>query len=346
MRVLVTGNNGYIGTVLCKRLLEEKMEVVGLDTNFYAGCNFFDLDYVMKQLVMDVRKIKKSDLAGFDAVIHLAALSNDPIGALNPELTSQINYLASVNLAKFAKQAGVPRFIFSSSCSVYGVAGDEMIDENGTLSPETAYARSKVETESAVVKLADDSFSPVFLRNSTVYGVSPMLRVDLVVNNLVGWAFTAGKLKVMSDGTPWRPLIHIQDISSAFIAVLKAPKDLIHNQVFNVGKNSENYRIKDIIAAIKKGMPQCNIEYTGEHGVDTRTYRVDFGKINRTLSAYFNPEWNIDKGIKELFDSYRKIGFTEKDFIGDKFTRLKRLKMLLNDNRVDDLLFWRKGDKG
>ncbi len=343
MKVLVTGNNGYIGTVLSEKLSNERMEVVGLDTNFYSGCSFYSCGHTIKQIIKDVREIKISDLEGIDAIIHLAALSNDPMGALNPKLTSEINYYASVDLAKAAKQAGVSRFIFSSSCSVYGVAGDEMIDENGTLNPSTEYARSKVDTEIEVAKLADVSFSPIFLRNATVYGVSPMLRVDLVVNNLVGWAFTTGKIRVISDGSPWRPLIHIQDICKAFIAALKAPKELIHNQAFNVGKNTENYRIKEIAEAIKREMPECNIEYTGKHGADTRTYRVNFGKINKTLGAYFDPNYNIEKGIKELVQAYKNNNFSEADFQGDKFTRLKRIKKLLNEGRLDESLCWLKG---
>jgi len=345
MRVLVTGNNGYIGAVLCKRLLEEGMEVIGLDTDFYRGCNLFALEYTVKQLSSDIRQVKKSDLQGIDAIIHLAALSNDPIGALNPELTLQINYLASVNLAKLARESKVKKFIFSSSCSIYGISGDEMIDENGLLDPVTAYAKSKVEAEKEIAKLADESFCPVFLRNATVYGVSPMLRVDLVVNNLAGWAFTTGKIKIMSDGTPWRPLIHIQDVCQAFITCLKAPKESVHNQVFNVGRNSENYRVRDIAEIVKNTLPNCNIEYTGEHGADTRNYRVNFNKVSRVLGDFFKPEWNVEKGVRELFDAYKKINLSEKDFQGDKFIRLKRIEKLLRENNVDKSLFWKIGEK-
>lgn len=342
MKVLVTGHNGYIGPVLCEQLIEGGFDVTGLDTDFFDGCDFSPLKRV-RSIHKDVRHISVSDLKGFDAVIHLAALSNDPIGALNPELTRQINFLASVATAKLAKSAGVKRFVFSSSCSVYGVAGDKMIDESGTLNPATEYARSKVESEKEIGKLADASFSPVFLRNSTVYGVSPRLRVDLVVNNLVGWAFTTGKLRVMSDGSPWRPLIHVQDVAGAFIAVLRAPRDAVHNQIFNIGSNNQNYRVKDIIDAIKDAMPACAIEYTGEHGADTRTYRVDFGKVTRVLGAFFKPQWDIRKGIRELFDAYEKAGFTESDFTGVKFTRLKMIKKLIDDGSVDRQLFWKKG---
>ena len=344
MRVLVTGNRGYIGSVLCGKLSREGFSVVGLDTNFYQGCNFLDLDYSHKQITKDIRNITKDDLLGIDAIIHLAALSNDPMGALNPRLTSEINYLASIKLASLARECKVERFIFSSSCSVYGVAGDEMINESGALSPETEYARSKVESEKEIAKLADKIFSPVFLRNATVYGISPMLRVDLVVNNLAGWAFTTGKIKVMSDGTPWRPLIHIQDICDAFIAVLKAPKGLIHNQVFNVGNNKENYRVKDIVSSINKEMPQCNIEYTGEHGADTRTYRVNFDKFTTTLGDFFQSKWDIEKGIKEILSFYKQNSFNRNDFEGDRFTRLKRIKKLISEGKVDVNLFWKEGE--
>jgi len=344
MKVLVTGNKGYIGAVLCKRLVEEGFDIAGLDTGFYEDCVFFKTDCTVAQISKDIRSVTKNDLLGFDAVIHLAALSNDPIGALNPQLTSDINYLASVRLARLAKEAGVKRFIFSSSCSVYGVAGDKLIDETGALNPATEYAKSKIESEKEIAKLADEKFSPVFLRNATVYGISPMLRVDLVVNNLVGWAFTTGKIRVMSDGSPWRPLIHIQDISSAFIAILKVPRELIHDQVFNVGQNNQNYRVREIVEAIKKTMPECEIEFTGEHGVDTRTYRVDFSKFNDTLGPYFKSEWNIEKGIRELADIYKSKNFSEREFLGDKFIRLKKIKYLIDEGRVDQDLFWKKGE--
>jgi nucleoside-diphosphate-sugar epimerase len=331
MRVLVTGNKGYIGSVLCKELLREGMEAIGLDTDFYRGCGFLQHGYRIKEICKDIRQITKEDLSGVDSVIHLAALSNDPMGALNPELTSKINYMASVNLARISREAKVKRFIFSSSCSVYGISDNEPIDENGILDPVTEYAKSKVETEYEIARLANNDFSPVFLRNATVYGVSPMLRVDLVVNNLAGWAFTTGKIRVMSDGSPWRPLIHVKDVSRAFIACLKAPRQLIHNQVFNVGENSENYRIRDIVSMIKKVMPDCSIEYTGEHGADTRNYRVNFNKFSGTLTNYFNPQWNIEIGINELLSAYKSNEFT--------------FEILLEQNKLDKNLFWREGGK-
>lgn len=340
-KVLVTGNNGYIGSVLCDKLRSENFEVNGLDTDFYKDCHLFKTSERISGTFKDIRKIETKDISGFDAIIHLAALSNDPVGALNPEITEDINYRASVRLANIAKESGVKRFIFSSSCSIYGISGKDAVDEDGKLSPLTEYARSKVESERAIGLLSDDNFSPIFLRNATVYGVSPMLRVDLVINNLVAWAYTTGSIRIMSDGSPWRPLIHVQDICKAFISVLKAPKHLVHNQIFNVGCNSENYRVSDIGEAIKKVMPDCRIEYTGEHGDDTRSYKVDFSKFSGILGDYFKPVWNIEKGIEELRDTYRKESFSESDFHGSKFTRLKTLKKLLEEEKVDKHLFWR-----
>ncbi|MBP7088331.1 MAG: SDR family oxidoreductase [Candidatus Omnitrophica bacterium] len=343
MNILVTGSKGYIGSVLCTKLAEEGFKIKGLDTDFYQGCNLFNCDNSIEHMFKDVRHITKEDLVGFDAIIHLAALSNDPIGALNPKLTYDINCKASIQLAKYAKEAGVRRFIFSSSCSIYGISSSEMIDEAGRLNPVTEYAKSKIKAEQEIAKYADSNFSPVFLRNSTVYGISPRHRVDLVVNNLVGWAYVTGKIRIMSDGTPWRPLIHLEDICQAFTVTLKAPKDLIHNQTFNVGSNNSNYQIKDIADVIQKVMPECNIEYTGEHGSDSRTYKVNFGKINRVLGDYFKPSWNIERGVREILKVYKANKLTKDDFDSDKFTRLKRINKLLENNKVDKKLFWIHG---
>ena len=264
------------------------------------------------------------------------------MGELKAELTDEINHKASVNLARLAKEAKVKRFIFSSSCSIYGMSGEEYIDENGKLGPITEYAKSKVRSEKEICGLADDSFSPVFLRNATVYGISPMMRLDLVVNNLSAWAHTTGKIKIMSDGTPWRPLIHIQDICKAFIATLKAPKELIHNQIFNVGKNDDNYQIKDIADTIKELMPKCSIEYTGEHGADSRTYRVDFSKIKRVLGKYFEPDWNLRKGIEDILNAYKETNLTKDNFLGNKFIRLKRINYLIDNRYIDNKFYWIK----
>ena len=340
MKVLITGNKGYIGTVLSKALLAQRVEVVGLDTGYYDGCNFLDDSCRIRQIAKDIRNVSKDDLRGINAVIHLAALSNDPMGELNPRLTSEINHLASVRLASLTRDCGVRRFIFSSSCSVYGKSGAQMIDENGRLSPSTEYAKSKVAAERDIAGLANGVFSPVFLRNATVYGISPMLRVDLVVNNLSGWAHTTKEIRVMSDGSPWRPLIHIQDLCRAFLSVLRAPREKVHNQIFNVGQEGGNYRVRDIVETVKKVLPGCKIEYTGEHGPDTRTYRVDFSKFNAVFEGCFKSSWDIGKGVYEILDNYKKSQFQKSEFLGDKFTRLKRIEKLLREGRVDKDLFW------
>lgn len=342
MRVLVTGNKGYIGSVLCQRLAQEGFEVIGLDTDFFAGCEFLQYKTPARQLKKDVRSIVEEDLEGIDSVIHLAALSNDPMGEIDPALTSEINYKASVDLARVARKAGVKRFILSSSCSVYGMSGERAIDETGTLDPATEYAKSKVASEKEIAELADKGFSPVFMRNATVYGISPMHRFDLVVNNLAGWAYTTGSIRIMSDGTPWRPLIHIDDISSVFIAMLTLPEDRIHNQIFNVGRDSDNYQIKDIADAIKETLPACEIEFTGEHGADTRTYLVDFGKLWSVLDGHCHFEWDIEKGIEQLLDAYRRKNLTYEDFQGRSFIRLKQIKYLMEKGLVNEKLIWQK----
>lgn len=343
MNILVTGNKGYIGSLLCQELIKQNYTVLGIDTDLYNSCNFFPVQYPVGQINKDVRDITEEDLAGIDAIIHLAALSNDPMGELRPLLTDAINCQASVKLAKLAKANKVKRFIFSSSCSIYGKSGNSPIDETGMLSPLTEYAKSKVNAEKEISILADGIFSPVFLRNATVYGLSPMLRVDLVVNNLTGWAYTTKRIKIMSDGSPWRPLIHIQDICKAFIATLKAPQQLIHNETFNIGKNSENYQIKEIADMIKKIMPECAIEYTKEHGSDSRTYKVDFSKARAVLGKYFRPDWNMERGIRELIAAFETNNFNFEDFQSHKFTRLKQIHRLLASGKVDENLFWKKG---
>ncbi|MBN2057324.1 MAG: NAD(P)-dependent oxidoreductase [Candidatus Saganbacteria bacterium] len=341
MKVLVTGNNGYIGNVMCPMLLSEGFDVVGLDSNYFEGCEFEQRQAKIGQIVKDIRQVAAEDFQGVDAVIHLAGLSNDPIGELNPGITEKINLDASVRCAQLAKQAGVKRFVFASSCSVYGVAKEgEMISEQGELNPVTAYAKSKIGTEFGISPLAEADFSPVFMRNATVYGVSPLLRLDLVVNNLAAWGHITGKIKIMSDGSPWRPLIHIQDFSRAFIAALKAPKELVHNQVFNVGQNSENYQIRYLAAAVKQVIPGCSVEYTGEHGSDSRTYKVDFSKINTVLKDHFKPKWNVLKGVEELAEAYKRNKLDMPAFEGDKFVRLRHLTLLKKSGKLDNDFFW------
>ncbi len=339
--VLVTGHNGYIGPILCQRLIEEGFRVTGLDSNYFKGCDFYGFKLPIKQVNKDLRKVTGTDLKGVEAVIHLGGLSNDPLGEINPKLTYEINHQASVRLAKLAKKNGVQRFLFSSSCSMYGVAdGDMALTEEAPLNPVTAYAVSKVKVEQDLSLLADHNFSPVFLRNSTAYGVSPNLRTDLVLNNLMGWAFTTGKIKIMSDGSPWRPMAHLEDISGAFIAVLKAPLALVHNQAFNVGQNSENYRIRDIAETVKKIVPHSQVEYTGEHGSDSRTYRVNFDKI-KTLKD-FKPRWTLAKGAAELYRAFKKSHLNFDEFQGHKFIRIKHINYLIDNHKLNKKFFWVK----
>ncbi len=344
MRVLVTGHKGYIGTVLVPMLMKAGHEVVGLDSDLYEQCTFGD-DGIqdIPALRKDIRDVEASDLEGVEAVIHLAALSNDPLGNLNPRLTYEINHAASVRLAELAKEVGVTRFVFSSSCSTYGAAGDELLNEEATFNPVTPYGVSKVRVEQDVAKLADSNFSPTFLRNATAYGVSPRLRFDIVLNNLVAWAFTTGRVYIKSDGTPWRPIVHIEDISRAFIAVLNAPREVVHNQAFNVGRNEENYQIRQLAEIVREVVPGCRIEYAEDAGPDKRTYRVDFSKLAHTLPE-FKPQWDARRGAQELYTAYQKIGLKVEDFEGPRYKRIDHIKQLLSTNRLDETLRWREGN--
>ena len=276
-------------------------------------------------------------------MLHLAGLSNDPLGDLNPKLTDEINHIASVRLARLAKKVGVTRFIFSSSCSTYGGAGENMVDEEAEFHPVTPYGISKVLVEQEVAKLADSNFSPTFPRNATAYGVSPCLRFDLVLNNLVAWAFTTGRVHIKSDGTPWRPIVHIEDISRAFITILHAPREIVHNQAFNVGITEENYRIREIADIVKEIVPQCHIEYAEDAGPDKRCYRVDCNKLKRTLPE-FKPQWNARRGAEQLYKAYKKIGLTLEDFEGSRYKRISYIKKLLNTGRLDETLRWKTGE--
>jgi len=339
--ILVTGNNGYIGTRMTEFLQEHSYKVVGLDCNYYRECNLYSMNVrPFKQIVKDIRDISEKDLEGVTTIIHLAALSNDPLGEINPSLTHDINYIASVKLAKLAKKLGIKRFIFSSSCSLYGIAHDDKpLTEEGKLNPITAYAKAKVETEKEISKLADDNFHPVFMRNATVYGLSPNLRLDLVVNNLVAWAYLTGKVAIMSDGTPWRPIVHVEDLCRAFLAVLEAPIEKIHNQAFNVGINEENYQIKDIAKEVEKIVPNSYVEILNKTGPDERTYRVDFSKIKKTLPQ-FKPTWNLRKGIEELYQAYKKFGLTQKDFQSPRYFRVRWIRHLIESRKLDHSLKW------
>ena len=322
-------------------LLDKGYDVVGLDTDLYARSTFGKGIIEIPELKKDVRDVEAQDLEGFEAVLHLAGLSNDPLGNLNPKLTEEINYLASVKIAKLAKQAGVERFIFSSSCSNYGAGGQDWLNEESGFNPVTPYGVSKVKVEEDVSQLADDRFSPTFLRNATAYGVSPRLRFDLVLNNLVAWAFTKGSVYIKSDGTPWRPIVHIEDISRAFIAVLEAPKELIHNEAFNVGRNEDNYQIRELAEIVKETVPNCRIEYAPDAGPDKRCYRVDCNKIAKLLPN-FKPQWNARKGAAELYEVYQKVGLTLEEFEGTKYQRIAHIKYLIANGLLDGELRWQK----
>jgi nucleoside-diphosphate-sugar epimerase len=344
MRVLVTGHNGYIGSVMVPVLQAAGHAVVGLDTFFFEDCSLGSEDTErVPVLRKDIRDIEVSDLEGFDAIAHLAALCNDPLGDLHPEWTHEINHQASVQLASMARDAGVKRFLYASSCSMYGAAGgDDALTEEAPLRPLTAYAISKVRTEEDVSKIATDSFSPVFMRNATAYGLSPRLRADVVLNNLVCWAHTTGRIRIMSDGTPWRPIVHVQDISRAFAAVLAAPRAIIHNQAFNVGANGENYQVRELAEIVRATVPGCTIEYADGAGPDPRSYRVDFGKLSGTFPD-FKPQWNASFGAKDLYAALQEANVTLADFQGRKYIRLAQIKHLLGLGRLDDALRWARG---
>jgi nucleoside-diphosphate-sugar epimerase len=339
MRVLLTGHKGYIGTVMVPMLLAQGHEVIGLDSDLYAGSTFGGGIQSIPDMKKDVRDVELSDLDGFDAVLHLAGLSNDPLGDLNPELTYEINHLASVRLAKLAKAAGISRFIFSSSCSNYGAGGEDWLTEESAFNPVTPYGMSKVRTEQDVTKLADDNFSPTFLRSATAYGVSPRLRFDLVLNNLVAWAYTTGLIYLKSDGTPWRPIVHIGDICRAFIAVLHAPREAIHNQAFNVGRNEDNYRIRELAEIVQSIVPDCRIEYAKDAGPDKRCYRVNCSKIQEVLPE-FKPVWDARRGVEELYTAYQQVGVILEDFEGTRYKRIAHLQNLLDTGRLDATLRW------
>jgi len=339
MKVVVTGHQGYIGAVMVPLLQGAGHEVVGLDIGWFEGCTLGEEPPPVPTRRVDIREAEGVDLEGFDAVIHLAALSNDPLGDLNPEITYDINHRASLALAKLAKRAGVRRFLYSSSCSLYGAAGDQVLDETAAFNPVTPYGESKIRAELDIGALADDDFSPTFMRNATAYGVSPRLRADIVVNNLVGYACTSGEVLIKSDGTPWRPLVHIEDISRAFLAVLEVPRERVHGQAFNVGRPGENYQIRQIADMVEAVVPNSRVTYAEGASPDTRNYRVDFSKISSCLQE-FQPRWTVREGIEELFRAYREHGLTLEEFLSARYLRLKRIGELQAEGRLDADLRW------
>jgi nucleoside-diphosphate-sugar epimerase len=337
MKIVVTGHHGYIGSALVPVLLEAGHEVVGMDSFYYEGCDLRPDGVKVKAIALDVRDVSPRDFEGVEAVVHLAALSNDPLGALSPELTHEINCEGTLRTARSAREAGVERFVFSSSCSMYGAASEGAVAEDAALKPLTAYAESKVRAEEGLRELAGDGFTPVLMRNATAYGVSPRLRLDLVVNNLAAWAFTTGKVRILSDGTPWRPLIHVQDIARATVRFLEAPADLVRGEAFNVGTDRENYQVRDLAELVERAVEGCEIEYAGRGEPDARSYRVDFGKLADAFPD-LELQWTVERGVADLVAAYQEEDLDVDTFLGDRYTRLKRLERLLAEGLLDSEL--------
>ena len=342
-KILVTGDVGYIGSVLTEVLCEQSFSVKGLDTGFYKDCLLSPSVPAYSRAILDLRDITVADLNGIDAVIHLAGLSNDPLGELIPGITEEINYLSTVRLAEYARLAGVKRFIYASSQSMYGIAAfDEELDEDDSAkNPLTAYAATKWQAEQQLVKMSDASFTVVCFRPSTVFGASPRLRTDIVFNNLVACAYTTGRIEIKSDGTPWRPVVHIRDVCSAFIAGLIAPSSLVGGRSFNVGIPGGNFTVRELAEAAQRAVPGSSLTFTGEHGSDSRTYRVSFKRILAELHDYYKPAWDLDRGGKELVDFFRATGFTEQQFRGAQTNRLVKLRSLMDQSLLDEQLRWK-----
>ncbi|MGF1675687.1 MAG: NAD-dependent epimerase/dehydratase family protein [Rivularia sp. (in: cyanobacteria)] len=341
MKILVTGTEGYLGCLLAPLLIEKGHEVIGVDTGYYkVGWLYNGTETTAKTLNKDIRHISLEDLQGVEAIVHMAELSNDPTGQLSPNITYDINHVGSVRLAKLAKQAGVRRFVYMSSCSVYGVATEGDVTEESPVNPQTAYAECKTFVERDVKPLANDDFSPTFMRNATAFGASPRMRFDIVLNNLAGLAWTTKEIKMISDGTPWRPLVHALDISKAIICAIEAPRDIVHNQIFNVGDTNNNYRVKEIAEFVAEAFPGCKLSF-GDSGSDNRSYRVSFEKINTILPG-FKCDWDARAGAKQLFDVFSQIDLTEEIFFSRGFTRLKQLEYLIRTQQIDKDFFWAK----
>jgi len=339
VKVLVTGSEGYIGAVLRDLLLNNGHEVVGLDTGFFNDCDLGEAPTPIPLIQRDLRDVTVDDFRGFEAVVHLAALSNDPLGNLAPGLTEEINTGGSIRTAELAKQAGVSRFVFASSCSLYGQGAALGLTEEAEANPQTPYACSKIDFERALSGLASDGFSPTAMRNATAFGFSPRLRFDIVVNNLCGWAFTTGKIAMSSDGTPWRPLVHVRDISRAVLCALEAPREAIHDQAFNVGSTANNLQIRDVAFKVQKQMPDCEVTFGNSDG-DTRTYNVDFTKIETKLPGFVRAEVSVDDAITELLAAFKRLSLAEGDFAGRLYTRLKQINHLQASGQIDQKLRW------
>lgn len=337
MKVLVTGHRGYIGSVLTALLLEKGCDVTGYDSDLYRACSFAGAPPEVPEFEKDARDAVADDLRGFDAVIHLAGLSNDPLGDYRPGLTDEINCKASVRLAALAKKARVPRFLFASSCSTYGAAGQDFLDESAAFNPVTPYGASKVDVERAVAPMADETFSPTFIRASTAYGLSPRLRFDLVLNNLTAWAFTTGEVYLKSDGSPWRPIVHVEDIALAYFAALTSPRELVHNKAYNVGLTTENYQMREIAELVKAVVPGSRVNFAPDAGPDARCYRVDCGAIARELRA-FKPQWTARRGVEQLYEAFCDTGLTLDDFEGERFKRIAHVKKLIREGEIDESL--------
>lgn len=344
MNILVTGNRGYIGAVLVDMLLDKKYQVTGLDTGFYDHSALFPNSQPIRQIKKDIRDIDENDLKEIDAIVHLAALSNDPLGELDPGLTEEINFKGTMILAQCAKKMGIKRFVYSSSQSMYGISGTdkELEEDNSEKNPLTEYARTKWMAECALKELKDENFHVICFRPSTVFGASPALRCDIVFNNLVACAYTTGKIEIKSDGTPWRPVVHVRDVSNAYIAGLEAPLDLVSGQAFNVGIPNGNFTVRDLAQAAQRSVPGSTLVFTGEHGNDSRTYRVSFKKILTKLRDYFKPEWDLDRGGVELVEFFQKVGFKEEHFRGRQCIRLKQIRHLCEAGELNTNLRWCK----